>query len=155
MSISDYIELLSVLFNILLTIWIVKVLQNKLTNKRSLKDYLIQEIKDLRQEYRKFFNNLCSNNINPQTALSWFKLMNIKIEDFMVIVSQEYHIDRKKLEPFQNDLRSLITENEDYIECFKKDKIKFSTNSIQSIIAFQQHNSKLFNEIIVEINKFE
>lgn len=153
LSTSDWVQIASIVVNVGLTIWIVIILQNKLTNRRSLKDYVIEEIKGFRQEYRTFFNNLCSNKVQAQTVLAWFKLMNIKITDLMDIVDKQYNIDKNTLAPFQNELRDLITENEDFIRCFQSKSIEFSTTSQSSIIKFQQDNSHLFNKIIVLINE--
>lgn len=153
LSVSDGIQIVSIFVNVCLTIWIVIVLQNKLTNRRALKDYVIEEIKGFRQEYRTFFNNLCSNKIQAQTVLAWFKLMNIKITDLMDIIDKQYNIDKNTLGPFQNELRDLITENEDFIKCFQMRNIEFSATSQSSIIKFQQDNSHLFNKIIVLINE--
>lgn len=153
LSVSDWIQIITIIVNIGLTVWIVTIIQNKLTNRRSLKDYVIDEIKGFRQEYRIFFNNLCSNKVQPQTVLSWFKLMNIKINDLMEIIDKQYNVNKDTLAPFQNELRTLITENEDFISCFNRPRIEFSATSQSSIIKFQQENSHLFNEIIVLINE--
>lgn len=153
MDSSELIDIIAIIVNVLLTIWIVTVIQDKLTNRRALKDYMIDEIKGFRSEYRLFFNNLFASKMNPQTVLAWFKLMNIKIEDFMEIAHKQYDIDKNLLKAFQNDLRELITENEDYIKCYNKDVVIFSPASQSAIIKFQQENFKRFNSVIVAINE--
>lgn len=153
MTCSNWIDIIAILVNIGLTIWIVVVIQNKLTNKRALKDYLIEELKGFRLEYRVFFNDLLSSKLKPQTMLAWFKLMNIKIDDFMEIANKQYKIDKNMLNAFQNDLRELITENKDYINCYNKKVVTLSSASQSAIIKFQQENFKKFNEIIIIINQ--
>lgn len=74
---SDIIAIIGVIINAFLAIWIVKTLQNNLANKRYLKDHLIQEVKDLRSEYKKFLNELYQGKLRPKQILPWFKLMNI------------------------------------------------------------------------------
>lgn len=71
----------------------------------------------------------------------------------MDIVDKQYNIDKNTLSPFQNELRDLITDNEDFVKCFQKKNIEFSSTSQSSIIKFQQDNSHLFNKIIVLINE--
>lgn len=126
----------------------------RLTNKRVLKDHFITEIKDIRSEYKIFLNNLYSNNTRVKSVIPWFKLMNIKVIDIMRTINEIYKIDENILNPYQNELRELITENEDFISSFNLEQnIIFSDNSKTKIIEFQQKNNSLFNRLIIEINK--
>ena len=59
-SISDWISIIGIIINSSLSIWLVITIQNRLTNKRVLKDHFITEIKDIRSEYKIFLNNLYS-----------------------------------------------------------------------------------------------
>lgn len=150
---ADWIAIAGILVNSALTIWIVRTIQNRLTNKRVLKDHFIVEIKEIRSEYKCFLNKLYANKMTAQSIIPWFKLMNIKINDIIDLISEKYRIDKTILKPYQNDLRELITENEDFIKMFKSDKpIDFSDNSKNQFIKFQQENNHLFNKIIVKIN---
>ena len=44
--------------------------------------------------------------------------MNIKVIDIMRTINEIYKIDENILNPYQNELRELITENEDFISSF-------------------------------------
>lgn len=151
-EISDWINLAGILINGVLAYWIVHTIQNKLNNKRILKDHFIQEVKDIRNEYKLCFNSLYSNNSNAQTLKAWFKLMNIKINDLMEILNEMYTINPKYLNPYQNDLRELITNNDDYIKYFNDSKIIFTEDSKSKIIVFLQQHNHLFTGLIVKIN---
>lgn len=153
-SISDWISIIGIIINSSLSIWLVITIQNRLTNKRVLKDHFITEIKDIRSEYKIFLNNLYSNNIRVKSVIPWFKLMNIKVIDIMRTINEIYKIDENILNPYQNELRELITENEDFISSFSLEQnIIFSDSSRTKIIEFQQKNNSLFNKLIIKINK--
>ena len=153
-SISDWISIIGIIINSSLSIWLVITIQNRLTNQRVLKDHFITEIKDIRSEYKIFLNNLYSNNTRVKSVIPWFKLMNIKVIDIMRTINEIYKIDENILNPYQNELRELITENEDFISSFNLEQnIIFSDNSKTKIIEFQQKNNSLFNRLIIEINK--
>lgn len=152
---SNWIDIIGIVVNAGLAYWVVRTIQNKLTNKRVLKDHFINEIKDIRTEYKNCLTNLYSNNTHPQRIIPWFKLMNIRVNDLMILINQKYKIDLKKLEPYQNELRELVTNNNDFIGQFKKEKITFSEASRSELIKFQQTHNKLFNEIIIDINDCE
>ncbi len=152
-EISDWISIAGIIINSVLAVWIVKTIQNRLTNKRVLKDHFITEIKEIRTEYRSFLNDLYTSKKIAKSILSWFKLMNIKVSDIINLINEKYKIDKTILDPYQNQLRELITENEDFISQFKNNEpIEFSEKSKTQIIKFQQDNSHLFNKIIVQIN---
>ncbi len=151
-GVSDWINVGSIVINIILTCWIVITIQNKFTNKRVLKDHFICEVKEIRIEYKSFLSGLYANKTAPNTIIPWFKLMNIKVNDLMSLLNQTYQIEKDILLPYQNDLRELITENDDFIKYFKSDKMVFSEISRRKIIQFQQKHNHLFNEIIISIN---
>ena len=153
MTLSNWIEVSAIVVNALVAWWIVRTIQNRLTNNRVLKDHFIEEVKDIRNEYRNFLNNLYADKTEIRTIIPWFKLMNIKVSDLMTIIHQKYNIDKQKLFPYQNDLRELITESEDFNMQFKDGPIiVFSEESKTKIIEFQNTYNHLFNELIIDIN---
>ena len=66
---SDYIEITGIIVNFFLAIWIVKTIQNKLTNKRVLKDHFISEIKELRVEYNAYIKDCYDGKLIPKETL--------------------------------------------------------------------------------------
>lgn len=149
---SDWIDLIGVVVNVVFGFWIVMTIQNKVTNRRILKDHFISEIKEIRTEYKNCLSNLYSNNTRPHLVLPWFKLMNIKIDDMMEILHKKYKVDKSILKPYQIDLRELITNNTDFINQFSSEKVTFSDSSRGQFIVFQQANNHLFNDLIIKIN---
>tara|TARA_R110002167_G_scaffold71696_9_gene202210 strand:+ start:7667 stop:8161 length:495 start_codon:yes stop_codon:yes gene_type:complete len=150
---SDVIEIIGIVVNSILAIWVVKSLQNNLTNKRYLKDHLIQEVKDLRSEYKKFLNDLYGGKLKPQQVLPWFKLMNIKTQDTMDLIHQRYGVDKDTLKNYQIELRNLVTEQEEFNENYKENKnIKLRESSFRDLLIFQQENNSKFNKLIIDVN---
>lgn len=150
---GDIISIIGVLVNSFLAIWIVKTLQNNLANKRYLKDHLIQEIKDLRNEYKKFLSELYLGKLKPKQILPWFKLMNIKIQDIMELINQKYDLDKDTLRNYQVELRNIVTEQDEFNENFK-DNLCFvpKESSLNDLLKFQQKNNSKFNQLIIDIN---
>lgn len=132
MGVSDWIALIGVIVNSILAYWIVRTIQNKLTNKRVLKDHFINEIKEIRNDYKTCLNNLYLNTTHPHRVIPWFKLMNIKVTDLMTLINTKYKIDKDKLKPYQIELQELITNNEDFMNQYSKaDKNDFPFASIR------------------------
>lgn len=152
-KIADYISILAIIINFILAIIIVRTIQNRLTNKRVLKDHFISEIKELRNEYRDCINKLHSNSANSKEILPLLKLMNIKAKDLIELVNIKHGIDKQILLPYQDTLRELITNNVDFIRDFNTvGTINFSEDSKNSFHKFQQENNHIFNDLIIKIN---
>lgn len=151
-EVADYINIVSIIVNIILTIWIITRIQNKSNNKRLLKDHYINEIKEIKNDYKILLSNLYNCKVSPKTVIPWFKLMNIKVNDIMDEINCNYSINKNFLNSYQNELRDLLTDNEDFNNQFNDEKLIFSVNSKNSIIKFQQEYNKLFNQIILKIN---
>ena len=73
----------------------------------------------------------------------------------MTIIRTKYCIDKDKLKPFQLELQELITNNEDFMAQYNREKVVFSQTSRTQLIKFQQSHNQLFNEIIIAINDAE
>lgn len=154
LSVGDIISIAGIIINSTLAIWVVKTLQNNLANKRYLKDHLIEEVKELRLDYRVFLNDLNSGKLKPKQITPWFKLMNIKVQDTMELLHTKYKIDNTQLNPYQIELRNIVTEQEEFNENYKTNKsINLKESSKRELITFQQVNSSKFNKLIIEINE--
>jgi hypothetical protein len=154
LSVSDIISIIGLFINSILAIWVVKTLQNNLANKRYLKDHLIEEIKELRIEYRIFLNDLNTGKLKPKQITPWFKLMNIKVQDTMELLTNKYKIDNSILNPYQIELRNIVTEQKEFNENYKDNKlISLKESSRRELIKFQQENNSKFNSLILEINE--
>lgn len=154
LSTSDAISILSLVVNSLLAIWIVRTLQNNLANKRHLKDFLISEIKDLRFEYKKFFNELCSGNLRTKKIIPWLKLLNIKSHDTLNIINEKYNVKKNYLNSYQVELRELVTELDEFNSNYNENrKLALKEESFSKLIKFQQENSSKFSSIIIMINE--
>jgi len=156
LSYSDWINILGVIVNAFLAIYIVKKIQEKSTNKRYLKDYTINEVIKIRNDYRAFFDNLYLNQMESFDIMSWFKLMNIRINDLTEIINNYYYIENNIFDPYTIRLRYLFDNNDNYIRAFSnKEKIVLDENSGNTFIHFQQENINLFNKIIIHINEYD
>ncbi len=148
---GDWIDICSIVVNIILGLWIAISLQNNITNRRILKDHFINEVKQLRDEYKFFFANV--DTIDVSEFLPWFKLMSIKIDDLMFMINDKYGIEIDKLDPYKINLRDLITNNSDYIAQYRHGgRVVFSSSSKTSLLRFQQGHYSIFNIIIIYIN---
>ncbi len=150
---DNSIEIIGILANAFLAIWIVNTVQNKITNDRYLKDHLIGEVKDIRSDYREFLSNLTKGEIKPKNVPPWFKVMNIKMEHLLEIISLKYNVDESILDPYRHELLKLITEFDEFEAHYKSNTpIKIRQESLSTLLIFQQKYNHLFNHLIIHIN---
>lgn len=153
LALSSLIAIIGIVVNAIIAVWVIHAIQSKINNERVLKDHLIGEIKEIRNEYKSCLNSLYSNKISAKRVIPWFKLMNIKVSDLSEIIYTKYKIDRDILKPYQIDLADLITNNEDFVNQFDNDDpIEFSASSKNTFVRFQQNHNHLFNSLIIGIN---
>lgn len=152
MKISDWISLASLVVNAILAVVVIITVQNKLTNRRVLKDHFIGEVKEIRNGYNEFLTELRTNTMHPHKIIPWFKIANLKVNDLMKILGKKYGINQNHLKPYQIDLNTQISNNVDFISHYTNSQVIFSTQSKNQIIRFQQKHNQLFNELIVLIN---
>lgn len=150
---SDWIDIIGIVVNACLGLWIVHTIQSRATNRRVLKDHFIAEVKNIREEYKKLLSKLYGSSVPPKTIVPWFKLMNLKTYDLQNILEQRYKIPKKLLEPYQIELRELITESNDFISQFNNGTLLVLSSDLQNkLIRFQQSYDYVFNHIITKIN---
>lgn len=153
LSSSDWISIISLIINSLLAIWIVITIQKKLRNRRVLKDHIINEILDIRLSYKRQVEKIHSSKAKPKELLPWFKLMNVKVINLMDIANSKYGIDKQIFDPFQTQLRFIITEDQGYINSFKNNQeVELTDHTKQILLKFLQENNYRFNSAIVSIN---
>jgi hypothetical protein len=154
LSTSDIINLIGLIVHSTLAVYIVIILQKNLANKRHLKDFLISEIKDLRFEYKKFFNELCSGNLRAKKIIPWLKLLNIKSYNTLNIINKKYKVEKNYLNSYQVELRELVTELDEFNSNYNGNKkLALKEESFSKLIKFQQENSSKFSSIIIMINE--
>jgi hypothetical protein len=151
---ADVISIIDIVVSIILAVVIVIVIQRKAENQRYFKDHLIQEIKDLRDDYRELYGKL-EKGVKPQEIASWFKLTNTKAHDLLNLVQTlNKNIPKNYLKPFQRELHLIISESKEYVDNYYNNEefmISYKTSVI--LQRFRQKHDGKFNLLIKAINQ--
>jgi hypothetical protein len=151
LSITDIINIISILMDSSLIIYISYKFQKSINNKRTLKDILILEIKEIRQQHDEFYKSLLKGTQNAKDIKQWLKLMTIKINSISPFL-KEYKIDNMCFNPYTVELREIITESDDFQRGYNYKMITFDNDFKKEIFNFHNKNNKVFLEVILKIN---
>lgn len=150
---SDWIAVAGIVVNAILGLIIVVVVSNRLSNKRALKDYFINEIKDIRDGYRKFLNELFGSRYDFVKTNSWFQVMNMRLIDLEKVLAENYGGLNLPIKELNQQLRDIITGDEDFNNSFKKSSVTINQRLKLDIIRKHSEISTSLTKTIVKINK--
>ena len=131
-STSDIIAIVDIVINAILAIIIIVIIQKKMTTKRVLKDYFINEIKTIQEEYSFFIQDIIAGKQNAKSLLPWFKIMNMRISRLEKTFQKELKI-KPSIHSLSTELQISITETDEFNDSFKEDKLSPS-ESLKALI---------------------
>lgn len=88
MNAGDWIALIGVVITIFLGTFVV----NAQTKNRTLRDFFINEISALKNEYSEFIKNLLGDKVSASQIRDQFKLFSDKIRILQEIIKEEYAV---------------------------------------------------------------
>lgn len=149
---GDIINIIGLVINLIVGGIILFKIQSRENNKRVLKDHFIEEIKQLKSDYRDFIDKLYLGEVNAREAVTWFKMTNVRVNELVGLMNQKYKVHPKVFEPYQITLRNLITNSEDFIRAWNSPTVQFSEESKKMILAFRTKYENRFNKVIIDVN---
>lgn len=151
-STSDIIAIADIVINAILAITIIVIIERKMTTKRVLKDYFINEIKNIQEEYSFFIQDIITGKQNAKSLLPWFKIMNMRISRLEETFQKELKI-KPSIYSLSTEIQISITETDEFNDSFKEDKLSPSENLKTLIYEMQKKIFEEFVNKVVEINK--
>ncbi len=148
---THVLTIINIVVNGLIGIWLGFSFKKNYETTKSVKDYFINESKQLSLEYSEFTVLLCSKKISPSECLVWFKKMTKKIENHQSVLKLEFILEPKILEA-HNKFKVEFTKTTFFNENFTKNKldlpidIQFLVN--EHLSYFADANNKLVISII-------
>lgn len=149
---SNIIDIVSLLVNTILAIYIVNNVQKNQNNERVIKDHFINEVKLVKDQYAVFYKDVIYGRLTAKQMLEWFKLMNIKILEISKMLNEQYKIADNIFNPYIIDLPQLITDDACYISQFRSNSFTIDVQLKRKIFDFHSRNLQIFNKCILLIN---
>lgn len=152
MTTTDWITILDIVITSTIGIWIGVSVQKNLTTNRAVKEYFINENRDIKEKYNKFMNDLYSNHISSEQIKEWFKIMTIKINTFEGFITNEYRL-KPEISSVHNNLKYMITGSDDFNTQYKEKYITFSNSTKNEILLFHTDLSNCLTKLVIETNR--
>lgn len=156
-NITDIIQILVDIVGIFITagvsIWIVKTIQKRLNNERSIKDYFIGEVSVIQNEYRNLLSSVMSSKESPKMLKVKFNNLNTKVNSLMKLLAAKYKIQENLLAEYQTQLPMIIEDDRGYTSVYRQDsRFTLTQSTMNAIYKLDRENGHLFYDIIVKIN---
>lgn len=145
---SDIISFIGLCF----TIWIAIVVQRGFTQSRYIREYFINELKIIGEDYKCLFNSLYSSEIGAAELKNKLKLISMHILSIENFIKSYYKIEYLEMYSIHSDFQQFITSGEDFNEQYKSTVIKFSVNTRYEIEKLQKKIVCAITTIIITVN---
>ena len=147
LQISDWIAVVEIIVTSAIGIWVAITVQNNLTKSRYLKEYFINEVKDIRDLYKSFINRLYKSEISAIDIKDWFKVMSERTQNLDKFLGEEYCKFDKHAE-----IQQTITSMDEFNENYKEPTISFANSSKKEILKLHSELSCVLTQRIIDIN---
>ncbi|MCS2520996.1 hypothetical protein [Bacteroides thetaiotaomicron] len=150
---SDWIAIANLFVTSLIGIWLALIVQKNFTINRAIKDYYIQEIKDVRKLYVDFLNNVYKGNCSAKSIKEWLKIMSNRIECIEQSVNASFSIEGNSISKTHSEIQNFITGTDDFNNGYRATKLVFRETTKNEILVYHTKLLKCFTEVVVEINR--
>ena len=123
---SDWISVCNLIVTSFIGIWLALIVQKNFTINRAIKDYYIQEVKDVRKLYVDFLNNVYKGKISAKNIKEWFKIVSNRIN---------------------------CVGTDDFNNGYRNDKLIFRETTKNDILVYHTKLLECFTDVVVKINR--
>lgn len=153
METSDWIELLGILLTAGIGIWIAKGIQNSVNKTRALRDFFIQELSSLRQDYQSFINSILAGKLSANDIIVTFKSFTTRITTLDEFIHLKFSIEGHPIKDAHVKLREELTGYDEFNEQFKGEVVTFSSSSILQFQNLHLVLAKAIMQQVINVNE--
>jgi hypothetical protein len=138
---------------VLVTLWLVTVVQNGINNRRLIKDHFIKEVLEIRKDYLDLLRKLEEGEVSPKQVPYLFQQINIRVVDLMPILQREFNLVKDNISDYHVKVLGRVTEIREYTRKFKGNgKVFREAESKEQLQEIHGSSIGVFNSLIMQIN---
>jgi uncharacterized membrane-anchored protein YhcB (DUF1043 family) len=153
LQISDWIAIIDIIITSIIGIWIAISVQNNLTKSRYLKEYFINEVKDIRDLYKVFINHLYKSDKSAKDIKDWFKIMSERTQNLNKFLHEKYKINNSLIVQKHAEIQQKITSMDEFNDNYKESSVPFTNSSKNEILKLHSELSCILTQRVIDINK--
>lgn len=147
-TIGDLIQVLS----LLVTIWIAIVVQKNLSRKQYLKKFFIDEISNIREEYKAFILALLENSVSSKQIINKFKILSCRIRVLGKNLSRCYDYRLSDLKEAHFQFQQNITGLDDVNQQYEDEVVSFSESSKREIYRLHEKLIEEIENLVIDVS---
>lgn len=133
--------------------WVLAyVVPKKLNDDRSLKDFFIQELQSIKNEYNDFCKDICLDNQSANTIKEVFKQLSLKLNEIQNVANRNLQVDINIMDEL-NQTKIHVTGCPEINDQYSSLNIKFSAETKNRIWQLQDVFNKNIISAIASVNK--
>lgn len=155
-TLTDSIEVLSIIVNVVIGLLIVFIIQKRQSDDRGIKDYLTREIEALTVDYRVLKKKLYAGECKVLYIQEWFKGVTSQITTINFFI--EHHLKENPGDAIQKahrKIHQIVTDSSEFNEAYKSvgQKVKLSPTTKSKVTdAFKELKHAILDKM-VKINR--
>ena len=149
---GDFISIADILITTAIGIWIACLVQNNITKNRYLKEYYINELKDIGECYKAFIKELHEGVLAAKDIKDWLKIMSVRINAFYDFVHKSYEIKNSLLLDKHSDIQQFITGADEFNENYKAKRVAFQGGTKNEILKKHYELNNVVMQRVMDIN---
>lgn len=154
MQISDWIDIFSIIADILIAVVVTKIVTQRLSADRELRNFFITEVRELSQKYKSFIQDVLDEKVVGKNAISYGKKASMEIDEVMRCVSKKYGIDKNMLKNVKKTLKfTLLNFSWHEKSGASENAIRLKNGEIFQLDRLHMSNCHSFNDLIMLINE--
>ena len=152
-EVSDKLSLAGIIVNVLIAVVVVAYFQNKEGNSRSLKDYFITQVSEIKHDYDFFILRIKNGELNSNEIKRLFKDFSIKNEQLEYFLKNELKLHSIYVQKQNRKIHKLITNSYEFNNIYGNVNLTLENSTNNELINLHKEFNHHLTAIIVEINR--
>lgn len=149
---SDIINVISIFVNIGIAVFVAYFIQNRITNNRYLKEYLIGLINSTSSDYEIFLKNIRNGNLNRKEINQEFKYFSMKFNTLDTTLKDFLKKDNIAFQPLNRNIHRRITDSIEFNTTITSSKVKLRYTTLNQLNNLHKVWTESITNTILKVN---
>lgn len=152
LSTDNIISIIEIIVTLGFGLYAAIIFTAQFAGKRSVKDFLISENIDIKQDYNLLIKAMFEDKLGSKEILGYLKLLTIRIENYEELLNPKC---KSILLILHNKFKKEVTLSNSLNDQYRKPNVIFNSKEKIAILNFHKKFSHAALENIVKINKYK